>query len=308
MGVRVWVKKLQRAFPEINAGYLTVDTTRVVNVTRGGNQVRLHFAEPNQWRITSDNGIDDTFPQEERAFILAVQLLAHPDEQPDLIAHVELGDQLWRETGDGTVSMGMMDLRERMVEEVVVRKNDDLFEYRRVPDEPELLMRIPIQCEPGWYQLIGNCLDSIHVEMQAMEWKDYRLKISCVKEKFAGLRIYFNITAKDGHEISSATLQCLHNSISNHLAVAETLAHTTCETCGKVGKIHGTVGEHLQTLCEHHAKLRKRSETPVELETMFSMRGVDGLHFIKLIQEQKENDELRIRRDGSPQDGADSPA
>lgn len=308
MGVRAFVKRVKRAFPEIITGYLTVDQTRVVNITRDSKQVRLLFTEPNEWRITTPEGADTTFNFDERAFIQAVGILANPSEDADLIAHTALSDQMWREFHDGMVSEGMMDLRAKMVEEVVVRKNDHLFEYRPIPAEPENMMRIVIQCEPGWFKLIGDCLDRIHAEMQAMEWKDYRLKISCVKEKFAGLRIYFNIKEKDGREIPGQVLQGLYNSISNHIAVAEVLAHSTCEVCGEGGQIHGNVGEHLQTLCDHHAHLRKRGNTPTELKAMFGSTARDGLHFLKLIQQEKENDELRIRRDGSPQDGATSPA
>lgn len=308
MGVRAFVKKVKRAFPDVITGYLTVGESRIVNIRRDVKECRLHFTEPDEWRITTPSGVDAIFKQMERAFVRAVEELALPHENAALIAHVQISDQMWREFHQGVITEAMIDLREWMVENIVVRKNDDFFEYRPLHEAPEISMRIPIQCEPGWFQIIGNCLDRIRAETQAMEWKDYRLNISCVKEKFAGLRIYFQIKEKDGRDIPSPVLQGLYNSISNHIGVAETLAHSTCEVCGEGGKIHGTVGEHLQTLCDHHGSLRKRGQTPKELEMMFGVRAVDGLQFLKLIQQEKENDELRIRRDGSPQDGTTSPA
>lgn len=331
MGVRAFVKKVKRTFPEVLCQMskpLNQGGVWFVDFIRGTCHVVFQH-RPGEWGLTKitpenedefTNKPEELFTDEDHAFIRIIEMLARPTENHEMRAFVTLSDQLWRETHDNFLSAAMIELRDKMIEKLVIRGNDGYFERRKVGpfvwnptlktmvpvEDPQREVRIEIQCEPGWYRIIGDCIERMVAETHSMEWKDYRLKFTCVKEKFAGLRIYFNITHKNGDEIPSETMQMLYDSLSSHIAVAETLCHNICEVCGEPGRIRGQQGEHLQTLCDYHTKLRGRSEPEPVTKALFGSQ-VDAVDFLKLTQ-QEQNDELRIRGNGSTQDGPQSPA
>lgn len=76
---------------------------------------------------------------------------------------------------------------------------------------------------PGWYPLIDNCLRKI----QSLNvYKE--IHISQVKEKFGGLRIYYNLYRED----QSPCTPGLSEKIDVIIREAESEAEMTCEQCG----------------------------------------------------------------------------
>lgn len=95
----------------------------------------------------------------------------------------------------------------------------------------------------GWYQI----LDSLCGQIQHyIDWKNRteetvkQVVATQVKEKFGGLRFYYN--GGDDH-------------ISGMVQMAESWAYHTCEECGAVGKMRR--GGWIRTLCDEHAKGRE---------------------------------------------------
>ena len=88
------------------------------------------------------------------------------------------------------------------------------------------------ECEDGWY----NLLDSTFGEMLAAAWHPEELFIAQVKEKWAGLRIYFNCHSDD------------YDALSFIVDQAEIRSYKICEICGKEGSMRDLIG--YQTLCD----------------------------------------------------------
>lgn len=92
----------------------------------------------------------------------------------------------------------------------------------------------------GWYQIIDSLCGQIqhHLDWHnRTEEKVAQVVASQVKEKFGGLRFYYD----GGDDV-----------IDGMVRMAESWAANTCETCGKPGKLRG--GGWLYTACDEHTK------------------------------------------------------
>jgi hypothetical protein len=118
------------------------------------------------------------------------------------------------------------------------------------------------ECGVGWYKLIADALTKIKAETNAMEFKDYRVRFLQIKEKFGGLRMYFNIRHKDSqedypfHEQDSIP-EGLYAAINPHIRVAEQIARVSCEVCGDAGTTQDC-GGWIRTICERHGEAYKK--------------------------------------------------
>lgn len=117
----------------------------------------------------------------------------------------------------------------------LIEAHPDLFQ----PPEghPERASGYP-WCEQGWQDL----LERMCVRIEAALREGETVHFSQVKEKFAGLRIYWR------GQVSTETTAEIHEAI----ALAQARAACACEECGAAGELyrHGRY----QTLCAAHAK------------------------------------------------------
>lgn len=98
---------------------------------------------------------------------------------------------------------------------------------------PDLLEKISFECGDGWYTILDELLS-------IAEWRNKKalcepIKIIQIKEKFAGLRFYYN----GGDEYFAGAVR-----------MAESMADHTCEVCGSPGERRS--GTWLTTRCEEH--------------------------------------------------------
>ena len=95
----------------------------------------------------------------------------------------------------------------------------------------------------GWYQILDSLCGQIqhYIDWQNRTEETVKQVVATqVKEKFGGLRFYYN--GGDDH-------------ISGMVRMAESWAYHTCEECGAVGKMRQ--GGWIRTLCDEHAKGRE---------------------------------------------------
>jgi hypothetical protein len=83
-----------------------------------------------------------------------------------------------------------------------------------------------IECDIGWFDIIDKCLADI---LKVSYETGFDVQVVQIKEKFAGLRIYYDI-ADDADE---DTRRAINDAIDN----AEIESYTTCEVCGEEGKV-----------------------------------------------------------------------
>lgn len=94
------------------------------------------------------------------------------------------------------------------------------------------------ECGDGWYHLLDSLMGNIQ---SYLDWKNReeevvkQVVLLQVKEKFGGLRFYF-----DGGDSYILGLASLAESVSTH----------TCETCGNLAKTRS--GGWVRTLCDLH--------------------------------------------------------
>ncbi len=92
----------------------------------------------------------------------------------------------------------------------------------------------------GWYQILDSLCSQIqhHIDWQNRnEVKVAQVVATQVKEKFGGLRFYYN----GGDDV-----------IDGMVRMAESWAANTCETCGKPGTLRGKGW--LYTACDEHTR------------------------------------------------------
>lgn len=92
------------------------------------------------------------------------------------------------------------------------------------------------ECDKGWYNLINVGLSMLN---------KYDIQFTCIKEKFGGLRIYFN----EIKELSDVD----YDKVSNIIQYMEKLSYKTCEICGSPGSLNVKGNGYLKTLCDNHA-------------------------------------------------------
>jgi len=97
-------------------------------------------------------------------------------------------------------------------------------------------------CDDGWYWLIDQLCSSIQSRIDTNKHLNITQVIATqVKEKFSGLRFYYN-----GGD----------NCIDGMVWLAEHMSYNICESCGTTNDIGHTTGW-LSTLCESCAKNKK---------------------------------------------------
>jgi hypothetical protein len=94
----------------------------------------------------------------------------------------------------------------------------------------------------GWYPLIEDMLKSL---MAVNTEGNYVVQIRQIKEKFGGLRVYWDCTS----DITEADYKRLNDIVDK----AEELAEQTCEVCGAEGK-NDSPTSWMSTRCALHRK------------------------------------------------------
>lgn len=128
---------------------------------------------------------------------------------------------------------------------------------------PKLFLQTQDYCPEGWNNivlLILAALDSTRwndsTKPEKLEggvgYLDY-INIVQIKEKFGGLRFYFDIIETpygyNGEDITDR----VYHTINGVVTMAETLSAHTCQVCGEKGKTLNIKGWYV-TLCDTHHK------------------------------------------------------
>lgn len=89
----------------------------------------------------------------------------------------------------------------------------------------------------GWYKIVHKlCKDIAKI--------DPKVEVSCIKEKFGGLRFY---------------IMGGNDKVYDLIEKASEKSYTLCEKCGQKGRIRKDLGWVL-TLCDKHYKMRKKGK------------------------------------------------
>ena len=101
-----------------------------------------------------------------------------------------------------------------------------------------------IECDIGWFDILDKALSQML--MLCCETGE-SIKIVQIKEKFGGLRIYYDLDPNaDIDEVNEDFRDKIEEIIYN----AENESYTTCEVCGEEGKPRK--GGWIKTLCNDH--------------------------------------------------------
>jgi hypothetical protein len=114
-----------------------------------------------------------------------------------------------------------------MKKELVTRLSEKYFDI--------LDSNIRFEVNNGWYEVIKNLLHVLnhHVARTPLDGK---FQIVTIKEKWGGLRVYFD----NGDEF-----------IEGAVAMAECLSNSVCEVCGAPGEKNAK-GGWIKTKCKQH--------------------------------------------------------
>lgn len=99
------------------------------------------------------------------------------------------------------------------------------------------------ECDEGWYDILEHVF-------KTLEQQNIKVEMTQIKEKFGALRVYIGF-AKDMVE---------HNMIEQLIDEAERKSETTCERCGKKGKIENIKGWY-SCRCKHCRIMLKLNES-----------------------------------------------
>lgn len=107
-------------------------------------------------------------------------------------------------------------------------------------DFPELFSELEgFQCKDGWFNLIWNLSNTVSFHCKSLPNElQNQIKVVQVKEKFGSLRYYTNHSTPF---------------IDGAIALAESLSHSVCETCGNRGEIR-VVKYYYFCACKKHFK------------------------------------------------------
>jgi hypothetical protein len=111
--------------------------------------------------------------------------------------------------------------------------------YRKIRNRFQEIVTTGFECETGWYGILETYFYAVDRLLKAHPGSYY--KLSQVKEKFAGLRIYVQMSA----DISAAEAEINE--------WAEKRAARTCEVCGHPGVLRKRGGWYL-TRCDTHSE------------------------------------------------------
>ena len=133
---------------------------------------------------------------------------------------------------------------------------DDREEFlRNVIKKPRLWLEntgFPNWTPIGWLGLIVNLIEAIDREMT--RFPDVHMNISQMKEKFGGLRFYYQLSENAPNELRDA-IEALD-------IEAEDRSWLTCQTCGEPGLLRNHMGL-LVTACDSHAPRGSRIAHPI---------------------------------------------
>lgn len=124
-------------------------------------------------------------------------------------------------------------------QELLFNKYPSLFIQKNLP-KSETCMCWGIETGPGWYDLIDEtCAKIIKID------KDKEVQFTQIKEKFGGLRIYFNIYPSN----KNIEYNKLFRNVLDIINKSEIRSFSICENCGKPGK-RVSINNWLLTLCK----------------------------------------------------------
>jgi len=123
------------------------------------------------------------------------------------------------------------------LQETLFNKYPKLFREKDLPPS-QTCMCWGIECGDGWFNIIDVLCEEIN---RHCEGNDMDVIITQVKEKYGGLRFYYN-----GGD----------NTVDDLVSFAESLSERTCEICGSSGKLGQTNGWY-RTTCEGCNEKRK---------------------------------------------------
>lgn len=129
-------------------------------------------------------------------------------------------------------------------------------EWKKVTDQyPRLFAgeNIGLSVGPGWWVALDNCFKEIDALVSAVPGAVFNA--AQIKEKFGGLRFYFDISPEDDYggdpEALGLAIGELYEKCYEATARAEIAAANGCEHCGEPGTRKEVRGW-LRTLCEAH--------------------------------------------------------
>lgn len=126
---------------------------------------------------------------------------------------------------------------DKELEEQLVKEYPEFFEYydKEFEDEPAPQISLfGFECDDGWYQIIeGLCetISQLGVSLQVVQ----------VKEKFGGLRFYYQEVEVDEERYA----YMVHGAVQ----MAESMSFQNCEVCGNNGELRKD-GGWLKTRCD----------------------------------------------------------
>lgn len=123
------------------------------------------------------------------------------------------------------------ELEERLVEDY-----PEFFEYYNADMEPPApqINLFGFECGDGWYDIIdGLC--------QSISNLGVSVTVVQVKEKFGGLRFYYEGVSSDKEE----RVYMVHGAVQ----MAEEMSYRTCENCGESGELRDEEGWY-KTRCD----------------------------------------------------------
>lgn len=115
------------------------------------------------------------------------------------------------------------------LEQEVVEEYPEFFEYYGADMEnpaPNISL-FGFECDDGWVDIIESVCETL-------DRQDISLQFVQVKEKFGGLRMYYqNVDVED-----ESQAHVLHSAVK----MAETMSFRTCEVCGNRGELRDDDG------------------------------------------------------------------
>lgn len=103
------------------------------------------------------------------------------------------------------------------------------------------LMAFGFECDDGWLPILETLFEGIDMVIKAQKLEDF--KVTQVKEKFGGLRVYTNYST---------------DLIDMLIDGAEARASITCEICGELNAKNKSVNGWFKTVCDKHYKQAKK--------------------------------------------------
>ena len=139
------------------------------------------------------------------------------------------------------------------------------------------------ECSTGWIQPIRGFFKTVHQWLptytRMLTWAQLNEHdvagtrplghywcLRQIKEKFGGLRIYYNV--------GGAVVDEAIEAISAAEELAEARAMHTCELCGAPGMLRR--GSYMQTLCDEHAIEAPKTKPRARIEGTYRRKGGDG--------------------------------